>query len=88
LNAEASSRTAALCGRNAVQIRPGGATVVDLKEIAERLRAVGQVQASDYLLRFQLDGMDMTLFPDARAIVKGTSEPAAARAFYARYVGG
>jgi adenylyltransferase/sulfurtransferase len=29
----------------------------------------------------------MTIFPDGRAIIKGTADPAVARGLYARYVG-
>jgi len=29
----------------------------------------------------------MTIFPDGRAIVKGTADPAVARSLYARYLG-
>jgi hypothetical protein len=30
---------------------------------------------------------EITLFKDGRAIIKGTDEPALARAIYARYIG-
>jgi adenylyltransferase/sulfurtransferase len=30
----------------------------------------------------------MTVFPDGRAIIKGTSDTGVARSLYARYVGG
>jgi adenylyltransferase/sulfurtransferase len=29
----------------------------------------------------------MTVFPDGRAIIKGTQDPAIARSLYARYIG-
>jgi molybdopterin/thiamine biosynthesis adenylyltransferase len=78
-----------LCGRNAVQVRPprGTRATLDLAELAERLRAVGEVATNDFLLRLKVDGYDMTIFPDARAIIKGTDDPAVARSVYARYVG-
>jgi molybdopterin-synthase adenylyltransferase len=31
--------------------------------------------------------LEMTVFPDGRAIIKGTEDPAVARAAYSRYVG-
>ena len=40
-----------------------------------------------YLLRFDVDGYELTVFPDGRAIVKGTTDPAVARSVYARYIG-
>ena len=75
-----------LCGRNSVQIherrRP-----VDLAEMQQRLAPHGAVRCNDFVLRFSRDALEMTLFPDGRAIIKGTTDPAVARSLYARYVG-
>jgi molybdopterin/thiamine biosynthesis adenylyltransferase len=89
LNAEAGSRLTALCGRNAVQVSVVGSPGVDLAALAERLRAahVGTIQANAYLLRAEIDGYEFTIFPDSRAIIKGTADEAAAATLYARYVG-
>jgi len=89
LEAERGTRTATLCGRNAVQINPAGRESLDLDGLARRLRGAGvaDVAVNPYLLRATLDGMEVTLFPDARAIVKGTEEESAARTLYAKYVG-
>jgi adenylyltransferase/sulfurtransferase len=89
LNAARGSRSATLCGRNAVQISPGDRVQLDLPALAERLRSA---QANDlvvnpYLLRAALDGLELTVFPDARAIIKGTEELSVARGLYAKYVG-
>jgi adenylyltransferase/sulfurtransferase len=77
---------ATLCGRDAVQIherhRP-----VDFAEICSRLEPLGQVKHNDYVLKFRRDPYEMTLFPDGRAIIKGTSDTAVARSLYARFVG-
>ena len=86
LNADAGSRSVSLCGRNAVQITNPGARV-SLPEIAERLKALGQVDVNDYLLRARIDDYEITLFPDGRAIIKGTEDPDLAKSLYARYVG-
>ncbi len=80
-------RTTVLCGRNAVQITPPRGAELDFKEIAKRLSPLGAVQHNEYLLRFEGDGMEVTLFPDGRALIKGTPEPARARAVYAKYIG-
>jgi molybdopterin/thiamine biosynthesis adenylyltransferase len=86
LEANDAGNGTTLCGRNAVQVRgPGGA--LDLAQLAERLRPVGEVAQNDFLLRLRVDGYEVTVFPDARAIVKGTDDPAVARSIYARYVG-
>jgi molybdopterin-synthase adenylyltransferase len=75
-----------LCGRNSVQIhehrRP-----VDFKELEARLRPHGQVRSNDMLLRFQRGEHTLTVFADGRAIVQGTSDVAAARTLYARFIG-
>ncbi len=86
LNAEVGSRSAILCGRNAVQVSAPHARI-DLEVLAARLRPLGQVKHSAYLLRAQIDGYDITLFPDGRAIIKGTEDPDLARSLYARYIG-
>ncbi len=80
--------SATLCGRNAVQVRPmQSAGALDLAELARRLAPLGQVSTNSYLLRATLDGYELTVFPDARAIIKGTDEPSVARTVYARYIG-
>ena len=89
LNAEAGARTTALCGRDAVQVSVMGAPMLSLSALAERLRAaqVGAIQVNAYLLRAQIDGYEFTVFPDGRAIIKGTNDEAVAATLYARYVG-
>lgn len=83
----APSGTAVLCGRNAVQITPAKEVALDLAETERRLASLGPVRRNEYLLKASLDGCELTLFPDARAIIQGTSDVARARSLYARYVG-
>jgi molybdopterin/thiamine biosynthesis adenylyltransferase len=75
-----------LCGRNSVQIherqRP-----VDFDEVTRRLTPHGTVRHSEFILKFWHDPYELTLFPDGRAIIKGTTDTAVARSLYARYVG-
>ena len=75
-----------LCGRNSVQIherhRP-----VDFSEVSLRLKPHGAVRHNDFVLKFWPEPYEMTLFPDGRAIIKGTTDTAVARSLYARYVG-
>jgi molybdopterin-synthase adenylyltransferase len=75
-----------LCGRNAVQVRDRQRTL-DLLELQARLAPLGEVRANEYALRFFIPPYEMTIFPDGRAIVKGTSDPAVARSLYSRYIG-
>jgi molybdopterin/thiamine biosynthesis adenylyltransferase len=76
-----------LCGRNAVQIhertRP-----LDLRDLAERLAPLGSIRANEFALRFETPPYLLTIFPDGRAIVKGTTDIGIARSLYARYIGG
>lgn len=78
-----------LCGHDAVQVRPYPAVHVDLDELAARLRPIGEVTANRYLVRFSEPGsaIELTIFPDGRAIVKGTEDPGVARTIYAQYIG-
>ena len=75
-----------LCGRNAVQIA-GCARPIDLAALQVRLEPLGVVRANEYALRFTTGAYELTVFPDGRAIVKGTSDTGIARSLYARYVG-
>ncbi len=75
-----------LCGRNAVQIhertRP-----LDLALLQKKLAPLGEVRVNEFALRFFLAPYEMTVFPDGRAIIKGTSDIGLARSLYARYIG-
>jgi len=87
LGMERGSMTAILCGRNAVQVSPRPAQPLDLTSLAERLATAGSVTVNEYLLRLDVEGVQLTVFPDGRTIIKGTDDPARARALYARFVG-
>jgi adenylyltransferase/sulfurtransferase len=80
-------QVAVLCGRDAVQVIGSGPGEVDLARLAERLSRLGQVTLNDYLLRFKVEGYEITVFRDARSIIRGTSDPMVARNLYARYIG-
>jgi adenylyltransferase/sulfurtransferase len=58
-----------------------------LKALAERLKAAGEVKVNEYLVRLRAEGYELTVFEDARAIVRGTDDAGVARSLYARYVG-
>jgi molybdopterin-synthase adenylyltransferase len=75
-----------LCGRNAVQIHERSRPV-DLAELAGRLSPFAAVRMNEFALRAVVDPYELTVFPDGRAIVKGTTDTGVARSVYARYVG-
>lgn len=83
---DANRAPISLCGRNAVQIherhRP-----IRLPELAARLRPLGPVRVNDFALTFDAGAQQLTIFPDGRMIVKGTTDPGVARSLYARYIG-
>ena len=87
LEPTAGDFAAVLCGRNAVQISPTHATTVDFEQLAERLRSTGEVKFNDYLLRFRTGDYELTVFHDARSIIRGTNEVQTARSLYAKFIG-
>lgn len=87
LDADAGELATVLCGRDAVQVSPRVAVRVDLEALAARLRAAGEVKVNPYLVRLRAGEYELTVFGDARAIVRGTDDAATARTLYARYVG-
>jgi adenylyltransferase/sulfurtransferase len=84
----ASAETAAvLCGRDAIQISPSQPTTINFSSLADRLRPAGDVKFNEYILRFKTGPFELTVFQDARSIVRGTNEIATARSLYAKYIG-
>ncbi len=75
-----------LCGRNAVQIHERSRPV-DLRELGARLKHAGDVRQNEFALRFSDGIYELTVFPDGRAIIKGTTDPGVARSIYSRFVG-
>jgi len=83
---ESARPPVSLCGRNAVQIS-AGLGPIDLRELQTRLEPLGEVRANEFVLRFLPAPYEMTIFPDGRAIIKGTSDTGLARSLYAKYIG-
>lgn len=82
-----SSAATTLCGRDSVQISVRNGSSLNLKELAQRLKAVGKVQINEFLLRLTVDHFEIAVFPDGRGIVRGTRDAQLARSLYAKYVG-
>jgi adenylyltransferase/sulfurtransferase len=87
----ADGPTTTLCGRRAVQVRPGrGSASFDMAAAEVKLTRVGLVQRTPYLLRCRLNDaadVELTLFSDGRLIVTGTTDSDRAKSLYARYIG-
>lgn len=84
-----SNRTSVLCGHDAVQMRVTPPAQLDLAEIGTRLAPLGETLSNAFLVRFRPfeSEHELTIFPDGRAIIKGTDDPTEAKVLYARYVG-
>lgn len=76
-----------LCGRDAVQISAPKPTKIDLQNLAEKLKPLGEIKQNEYLVRFTVNKFEVTVFQDARAIIKGTDDLTTARTVYAKYIG-
>ncbi|MHB0979708.1 MAG: ThiF family adenylyltransferase [Thermoleophilia bacterium] len=87
LEAREEESAVTLCGRDAVQIAPRTGAVLDLESLRVRLEAVATVRTNPFLLEVDVEGKTLTVFPDGRAIVKGTDDVSVARVLYARYIG-
>jgi adenylyltransferase/sulfurtransferase len=73
-----------------VQVQPERRGNIELATLARRLEPVGVVTRTPYLLRFALrddSATQMTVFPDGRVIVAGTTDVDRARSLCARFVG-
>jgi adenylyltransferase/sulfurtransferase len=87
LEGEHGSQTTSLCGRNAVQVSHRTPARLNFEEMARHLESLGEVHYNRFLLKFHVEGHEFTVFPDGRAIIKGTSDEDKARTLYAKYVG-
>jgi adenylyltransferase/sulfurtransferase len=76
-----------MCGRDSVQIHERTRRL-DLNDLRSKLSRLGAVRSNEFLLRFSAPPYELTVFPDGRAIIKGTRDPAVARSLYAKYLGG
>ena len=67
--------------------RTARATRLNFEDLARHLETLGEVSYNRFLLKFDADGHEFTVFPDGRAIIKGTSDVDKARTLYAKYIG-
>ena len=87
LDVEAREFAAVMCGRHAVQVSPMTTTPVDLAALRSRLELAGEVKGNEYLIRFRTGPYELTVFQDARSIIRGTDDIATARSLYSKYIG-
>ncbi|PGZ14886.1 thiazole biosynthesis adenylyltransferase ThiF [Bacillus cereus] len=88
LNKENTSKTAVLCGRNTVQIRPPYKEKLDFGRYKEILKdRVADFMVNPYLLSFSVEGKRLVAFQDGRVLVHGTKDIVEAKTVYHRYFG-
>jgi molybdopterin-synthase adenylyltransferase len=91
LQTSAAESTVAICGRNAVQIRPARSwNGSELDRALQRLKQAGDVEAGTFFWRCRLTempGLTLTCFRDGRLLVDGTTDAGRAKAICARYIG-
>ena len=78
-----------LCGRNSVQIHEHQRPII-LQQLEQRLRVhadISELRSNALLLRFRRGSHQVTIFPDGRALIQGTTDAAVARSIYARFIG-
>ncbi len=81
------TQTISLCGRNAVQVSHRRASSLLFEDLSRQLSASGKVSYNKFLLKAQIEDYEFTVFPDGRAIIKGTADCDKARTLYAKYIG-
>ncbi len=87
LEGKQGAHTTSLCGRNAVQVAHRSPSQLNFEEMSKHLELTGEVTYNRFMLRFEAEGHQFTVFPDGRAIIKGTDDVDKARTLYARYIG-
>jgi molybdopterin/thiamine biosynthesis adenylyltransferase len=87
LQAKRRKMVVSLCGRNAVQVVPAEELRGDLAPLRKKLAKLGRTTMIDGLLRFESKGFELTVFPDGRTIVGGTTDLAKAKTIFSKYIG-
>ncbi len=90
LQGKRGSQTTVMCGRNAVQITPPEKKQIDFEQLKQSLESSGEINSNPFLFWFcpsEKPGIEIHLFKDGRAIIKGTEDLAEAKTIYARYLG-
>ena len=87
LSIETQTKTAVLCGRDTVQIRPAKMGSRDFEDLKERL-IDGEVKENPFLLSYDQGSYRLVFFKDGRVLVHGTKDVTEAKSVYQRIVGG
>jgi len=80
-------KTTNLCGRNAIQINPQTKGEIELNKLSKNLSNLGKVTEMNSCIIFKVDGYEITIFKDGRALIKGTKDENVAIELYSKYIG-
>ena len=86
LQFENQMKTDVLCGRDAVQLRPGLQKRIHWNRYWRVKSHVSNSVLNPYLLSCQFEDYRMVFFQDGRAIIHGTNEVKTARVVYNRFI--
>ncbi|WP_027409881.1 thiazole biosynthesis adenylyltransferase ThiF [Anoxybacteroides tepidamans] len=88
LSYEMQTKTAVLCGRNSVQIRPAMKKEYDLQQLADLFANQGlPIEINPYLVSVAIGEQRLVVFRDGRALIHGTKDIQEAKTIYHRYLG-
>jgi molybdopterin/thiamine biosynthesis adenylyltransferase len=88
LSYENQTKTALLCGRDTVQIRPSALQNIDFSYLEKVLVSQGiKVESNPYLLSFSIGEKRLVVFKDGRVLVHGVKDVLQAKNLYHRYLG-
>lgn len=87
LDASNHTKTAVLCGRETVQIRPAARFNRNLDELAASLSVHGKVEKNPYLVSLSIGNHRLAIFQDGRVLVHGTKDITEAKSLYHRFLG-
>ncbi|MCS0670364.1 MoeB/ThiF family adenylyltransferase [Cytobacillus firmus] len=82
------TKTALLCGRDTVQIRPSALQDMDVAYLEKSLVSQGiNVESNPYLLSFSIDQARVVVFKDGRVLIHGVRDIIQAKNLYHRFLG-
>ncbi|MFO1442165.1 thiazole biosynthesis adenylyltransferase ThiF [Bacillus sp. Bva_UNVM-123] len=88
LDSDNMMKTAVLCGRDTVQIRPPKQEEIQLSTLSTQLKSLGyHVKGNPYLLSVEMDDQRLVIFNDGRALIHGTKDVTQAKTIYHRLLG-
>lgn len=87
LDAKARGVVVALCGRDACSVTPAKSAEFSFDDMEKRLAKVGETKVGIATLTLYVDGYEIVLFKDGRALIKGTDDESKAKSIYSQAIG-